>query len=410
MASFSIPLTGLNADATALNTIGNNLANLNTTAFKEQSTSFEDLFYQQIGTSGANNPLLSGVGTRVAGTATDFSQGALATSGNATDIAIQGNGFFVLEQNGVQELTRAGSFQLDATGNLITQDGQKVMGFGASNGVLSTNNSLTGITIPVGMTQAAQATGNFSLTANLDSSSTVGTSFNSSLSLYDSLGVSHNATVTFTKTGANTWGYAVALPAGDATGTPVNNTGTLTFDTNGNLLTPAANISNITFPGMADGASDMNFAWNLYNASTGGAMVGQSSASSAVSLSTQDGYASGSYESFAVDAQGVIAAKFNNGQTQDVGQLALALVANQQGLMRLGGNNYGVTNASGFANVGVAGVGGLGTIEGNSLEQSNVDISTEFSNLIVAQRAFEANSKTVTTFDTVTQDTINLIR
>jgi flagellar hook protein FlgE len=409
MASFSIPLTGLDADATALNTIGNNLANLNTTAFKEQNTSFEDLFYQQIGTSGANNPLLSGVGTRVSGTQTDFSQGSLTTSSNATDMAIQGNGFFVVEQNGAEQLTRDGSFQLSNTGGLETQDGLTVMGYAAVNGVLGTGSSLSALTIPVGATQAAAATSQFSLTANLNSASTVGTTFDSSVTLYDSLGVSHDATVTFTKTAANTWSYDVALPTGDATGTPKNNTGTLTFDANGNLLTPASNVTGISFAGMADGASDMSFNWQLYN-SGGTALIGQAASSSAVSLTSQNGYASGTYEGFSVDANGVITAQFNNGQTETVGQLALASVTNQQGLMRVGGNNYAVTTASGAANLGRAGVDGLGTLEDDSLEQSNVDISTEFSDLIVAQRAFEANSKTVTTFDSVTQDAINLIR
>ncbi len=409
MPSFSIPLTGLQADSTALSNIGNNLANLNTTAFKKQTTTFEDLFYQNIGTSGNNDALQSGVGTKVSGTSSDFSQGTLSTTSNATDMAIQGNGFFVVEANGVQNLTRDGNFSLGAGGDLQTADGQSVLGYPAVGGALNLNAPLTPINIPIGTQETAKPTSYIMQGANLDATAANGTSFSTSLTVYDSLGQSHAATVDYTKTGANTWNYAVALPAGDATGTPVNNTGTLTFDSTGKLVSPAANVTGISFPGMVDGASNLTFQWQLYDAS-GNPHISQSSGSSAVAMTNQDGFASGLYQGFSVDATGVISAQFDNGHKVAVGQIALASVTNLQGLTRLGGNNYGITSASGEASVGSAGLGGRGTVQDNSLEQSNVDISTEFANLIVAQRAFEANSKTVTTFDTVTQETINIIR
>ncbi len=408
MGSFSIALTGLEADTVSLNTIGNNLANLNTTAFKDQSTTFEDLFYQQMGTSGSNNPIQVGVGTKVSGTDTNFLQGSLSTTGNSTDMALQGNGFFVVQQGGVQSLTRAGNFQLDSSGNLTTVDGEQVMGYPAAGGVVNANAGLAPLTVPVGVNEAAQATQNFSLTANLDASAATGTQFTTPVQMFDSLGQSHSVTVSYTKTGANTWDYTVALPAADATGTPVNNTGTLVFDTNGNLVSPAANVAGITFPGLTDGASDMSFNWNLYT--NGSSTIAQSTAASSTTATTQDGYASGTYQSFTVDANGVISASFSNGHTQDVGQLAVASVTNPEGLVMEGNNNYTTTAASGAATVGVAGAGGRGTIEDSALEQSNVDISTEFANLIVAQRAFQANSKTITTFDSVTQDVIGMIR
>jgi flagellar hook protein FlgE len=408
MGSFSIALTGLEADTVSLNTIGNNLANLNTTAFKDQSTTFEDLFYQQMGTSGSNNPIQVGVGTKVSGTDTSFLQGSLSTTGNSTDMALQGNGFFVVQQDGVQSLTRAGNFQLDSSGNLTTVDGEQVMGYPAAGGVVNANAGLAPLTVPVGVNEAAQATQNFSLTANLDASAATGTQFTTPVQMFDSLGQSHSVTVSYTKTGANTWDYTVALPAADATGTPVNNTGTLVFDTNGNLVSPAANVAGITFPGLTDGASDMSVDWNLYT--NGSSTIAQSTAASSTTATTQDGYASGTYQSFTVDANGVISASFSNGHTQDVGQLAVASVTNPEGLVMDGNNNYTTTAASGAATVGVAGAGGRGTIEDSALEQSNVDISTEFANLIVAQRAFQANSKTITTFDSVTQDVIGMIR
>ena len=411
MGNFSIALSGLDADSVALNTIGNNLANLNTTAYKGQTTSFEDLFYQQIGQSGSGDAIQVGAGTQVSGTSTDFTEGTILPDSNANsaDMALAGNGFFVVDQGGVQSLTRAGNFQLDSNGGLITQDGQQVMGYPAVNGVVNQNSSLSPITIPVGVNEGAQATQNFSLTTNLNSGATVGTTFSSPVQVFDSLGQSHQATVSYTKTGTNTWGYSVALPAGDATGTPTNNTGTLTFDTSGNLISPTGSVNNITFPGLTDGASDLSFNWNL-NGSGGSPTISQLASASTNNGSTQDGFASGVYQSFAVDPSGVITAQFSNGRTSTIGQVAVATVANTAGLTASGSNDFATTAASGQASIGVAGAGGRGTVDDGALEQSNVNISTEFSNLIVAQRAFEANSKTVTTFDTVSQDVLAMIR
>lgn len=409
MGSFSIALTGLRAQSTALNTIGNNLANLNTTAFKDQTTTFSDLFYQQIGMSGSGDQLQRGLGVRVSGTQSDFGQGSIQTTGNATDMAVAGNGFFLVKDQGTEELTRAGNFQLNSNGQLITSEGLPVLGYPAISGVAGANGPLGSLTLPIGETQAARASSNFSLTTNLDSSATVGTSFSTGLTVYDSLGTSHVATVQFSKTSNNQWSYSMSLPAGDATGTPVNNTGTLTFDATGKLITPSSNVSGISFPGLKDGAQDISLNWQMYDAN-GNGMLSQTAATSANSATTQDGYASGSYQGFTIASDGSISAQFSNGETQAVGQIALATVANLQGLTRAGNNTYLATQASGQATIGAAGAGGRGTLQDDALEGSNVDISTEFSNLIVAQRAFEANSKTVTTFDTVTQETINLIR
>jgi|HubBroStandDraft_6_1064221.scaffolds.fasta_scaffold63945_3 flagellar hook protein FlgE len=411
MGNFSIALSGLQANSVALNTIGNNLANLNTTAFKGQTTAFEDLFYQQIGQSGSGDAIQLGAGTRVSGTSTNFTEGTILPDANANsaDMALAGNGFFVVQQSGVQSLTRAGNFQLSSNGNLITQDGQQVMGYAAVNGVVNQNSSLTPITIPVGLNEGAQATQNFSVTTNLNSNATVGTAFSTPVQIFDSLGQSHQATVSYTKTATNTWSYSVALPAGDATGVPANNTGTLTFDTSGNLVSPSGSVNNITFPGLTDGASDLSFNWNLNN-SSGKPTISQLAAASSNTANSQDGFTSGVYQSFVVDSSGVITAQFSNGRTSTIGQLAVATVANTAGLTASGGNNFMTTAASGLATVGVAGAGGRGTVDDGALEQSNVNISTEFSNLIVAQRAFEANSKTVTTFDTISGDVLSMVR
>jgi flagellar hook protein FlgE len=411
MGNFSIALSGLDADSTALNTIGNNLANLNTTAYKGQNTSFEDLFYQQIGQSGSGDPIQAGSGTKVGGTTTDFSEGTLLPDANAntSDMALDGTGFFLVEQNGQQSLTRAGNFTVANNGSLTTQDGQNVLGYPAVGGVVNTNTNPQAITLPVGATEGAQATQNISITANLNSGATVGTTFTSPVTVFDSLGQNHQVTVTYDKTGTNTWSYAVTLPSGDATGTPLNNTGTLTFDTNGNLTSPTGSVTGISFPGMADGASDLTFNWNL-NGSGSSPTVTQLASANSNGANTSDGFTAGNYTGFTVDPSGVIQAQFSNGNKETIGQVAVASVTNVQGLIAVGGNNFQTTAASGQAVAGVAGTGGRGTVDDSTLEQSNVNISTEFSNLIVAQRAFEANSKTVTTFDTISQDVIGMIR
>ncbi len=411
MGNFSIALSGLDADSTALNTIGNNLANLNTTAYKGQNTSFEDLFYQQIGQSGSGDPIQAGSGTKVGGTTTDFSEGTLLPDANAntSDMALDGSGFFLVEQNGQQSLTRAGNFTVANNGSLTTQDGQNVLGYPAVNGVVNTNTTPQALTLPVGSTEGAQATENFSLTANLNSGATVGTTFTSPITVYDSLGQSHQVTVSYDKTGTNTWSYAVNLPPGDSTGTPLNNTGTLTFDTSGNLISPTGSVTGISFPGMSDGASDLTFNWNL-NGNGSTPTITQLASANSNGVNNQDGLTSGNYTGFTVDPSGVIQAHFSNGNNETIGQVAVANVTNVQGLVAVGGNNFQTTAASGQAVAGVAGTGGRGTVDDSTLEQSNVNISTEFSNLIVAQRAFEANSKTVTTFDTISQDVIGMIR
>ena len=285
------------------------------------------------------------------------------------------------------------------------------MGYAAVNGTVSTNTPLTTLQIPVNATQAASATANFSITANLDAAAAVGGAFSQTITMYDSLGTSHAATIDFTKTADNTWSYSISLPAADLTSgtTTANTTGTLTFDSSGNLVTPANDVSGIQFTGLADDANTMTMNWDLYPVGSATSNITQTVATSTSTAQTQDGYASGTYSGFSVSANGVITTSFSNGQTENVGQIAIAKVTNEEGLTIEGSNNYSTTAASGAASVGAAGAGGRGTIEDNELEASNVDISTEFADLIVAQRAFEANSKTVTTFDTVTQETINMI-
>jgi flagellar hook protein FlgE len=187
-----------------------------------------------------------------------------------------------------------------------------------------------------------------------------------------------------------------------------NTAGNLTFNSQGDLIVPAANVTGISFGGLADGASNLNLDWNILG-SAGAPTITQTSAASGVTATNQNGYASGQYQSFSIAADGTVEANYSNGQQLAVGQVALANVANPNGLELLGGGDFAATQASGAPATGVSGSAGLGSFQDAALEESNVNISAEFSDLIIAQRAFEANSKAVTTFDTIAQETINMV-
>jgi len=414
MPSFSIPLSGLDASSTGLSTIANNLANLNTVGFKEQTVEFQDLFYQQIGTSGDGNPVQVGVGTSVAGINSDLTQGSVQTTGVPTDVAIQGDGFLIATNNGETLYTRAGDLTIAANGQLQTQDGAAVMGYPAVNGVINANATLSPLFIATGTTNPPKATANAQLTLNLDSGTAVGGTFSTSLVAYDSLGASHVLTFTFTKTAANTWSYNVTIPAADVTGAaaPVSvANGNLTFNGNGQLVPPPAAGTPIAvnMTNLADGANNLTFNWNIYDANNAGLLT-QVAGPSATSATQQDGYSSGSLVNFTIGSDGTIQGVFSNGQTNPLGQIALATFANEQGLIRNGSNEFLSSLASGAPNVGAPGTGGRGTLSGGALEQSNVDIATEFAQLIVTERSYQANAKSITTFDEVTQTAINLVQ
>ncbi|MEO6828224.1 MAG: flagellar hook-basal body complex protein, partial [Acidobacteriaceae bacterium] len=390
------------------------------TGYKSQTTAFEDLFYQQVGSSGSGNPVQGGQGVKVSANSTDFTSGSLVPTGTSSNVALSGGGFFVVDNGGAQEYTRAGNFNTDQNGNLVTTDGMSVLGYPATNGVVNTNAPLAALQIPpVGQTDSPRQSSQLSFGANLDSDAPIGTTVPAQITLYDSLGQGHLATVALTKTAtANTWDYAISLPATEYTGAAANTTGTLAFNGSGQLITPApaappaapnSGLPATSFGGLTDGAGAMNFTWNLFDQS-GNPTLTQVASASNVSGTNQDGYASGTSIGFSVNPSGVISVQYSNGQTQSIGQLAVATVNNQQGLKRVGGNNYAATLATGEPAIGVGGTGGRGSIEGGELEGSNVNIASQFSNLIVAQNAYEANAKSVSTFDTVLQATINMIR
>jgi flagellar hook protein FlgE len=512
MPSFSIPLSGLDTSSTDLSVIANNLANLNTVGFKGQSASFQDLFYQQIGTSGDGSAIQVGVGASVAGIASQLTQGSIQSTGASTDVAIQGDGYFVVNKGGEQLFTRAGNFSIGSDGSLLTQDGAAVQGYQGAGGVIPANATLGTLSIPTGLINPPKATTQVQLAVNLDATggspavaasqqtgvgipaastlaattqlaftdgtntftytavagdtlatlaaqinanpnftaslsgnnlviaatngsavnfttntltdstgalteafsptgtNTAAGTFSTSIVVNDALGASHVLTYNFTKTAANTWTYQITIPAADlaAGGNPVISSGTLTFNGAGQLVTPASNVTGLTVSGLADGSNPLNFAWNLYNAN-GAGLLTQVAGPSATSSTHQDGYASGALNTFTIGGDGIIQGIFSNGQTSALGQIALASFANEQGLVRNGSNEFVQSLASGAASLGQPGTGGRGSLSGGSLEQSNVDIATQFAQLILAERDYQANAKALTTFDQVTQTAIGLI-
>jgi flagellar hook protein FlgE len=410
MSAFAIPLSGLAASSNSLNVIANNLANLNTDGYKNESLTFSDVFNEMQGVSGNGDPIQVGSGVQSAGETSNFSNGTVSSTGVNSNMALQGNGFFVVQQNGQTTYTRAGDFTVNSQGQLSTPQGQLVMGYPAVNGVVSTSSSLTPISVNQASNIPAVPTSTFSMNANLNAASPVGSVYSAPISVYDSLGATHVLTVQYTNQGSNTWAYSISVPSADTggTGTPTPvATGTLTFDASGELTTPSAPVSGITISGLTDGANPMNLTWNLYN--NGTPTITQQSATSATASTQQNGYGVGSLTGYTVLPDGTVEGQFTNSQTLALGQVAIANFANAQGLTQTGGNDYQATFASGTAVVGLAGAGGNGTITGDAVEQSNVNLSSEFANMIVAQQSYEANAKVLTTMDQVSQATIQLI-
>jgi len=413
MSAFSIPLSGLAASSDSLNVIANNLANLNTDGYKNENLTFADVFNQMQGVSGNGDPIQIGSGVETAGATSDFTNGTVTDTGIASNMALQGDGFFVVKSDTNNQITytRAGDFTVNSQGQLCTATGQMVMGYPAVNGVVSTSSALAPINVNQAANIPAVATTTFSMDTNLDAGAAAGDAFSTPITIYDTLGTSHTLTATFTNTGANTWSYNLTIPSKDVNGTGTSTsvaTGTLSFDADGNLTSPTGPISGISITGLADGASPMTLSWNLSGAN-GASTITQQDATSATSSTAQNGYGVGTLTGYSVLSDGTVQGQFSNSQTMALGQVAVANFANVQGLTQMGNNDYEATFASGTPNIGTAGAGANGTITGGAVEESNVNLSTEFANMIVAQQGYEANAKVLTTMDQVSQATIQLI-
>jgi flagellar hook protein FlgE len=388
---------------------------MDTDGFKASTVSFHDLVTQSLGAGLSETQVGFGVGAPV--TLTEFTQGATETTNNPLDAAITGDGFFVVtDANGDVEYTRGGNFQVDQAGNLETATGQILQGWMAgADGTVTSNGPIGDITVPTGTIKSPQQTSQFSFDLNLDTDATAGTTFSTAIQVYDSLGSAHTLTATFTATGTpGQWNYSVSVPNADLTApfTPV--TGTLQFDSNGQLTSPAATDPSpqISITGFADGAADMTGAtaltWNLYNGSAGD--ITQFASSSETSALSQNGSAAAQLDSVGIANGGGIVATYSDGTQQIVGQLAMATVRNPDSLVAVGDNNYRLSALSALPAVGVPGTGGRGQVLGGAVEQSTVDMATEFTNLIQYQSAYQASAKVITTVDQISQDTINMVQ
>jgi flagellar hook protein FlgE len=417
VGSFSAGLSGLNANAAALGVIGNNLANINTVGFKASSIAFSDLVYQQVGGSGSN-PSQVGLGVGVGQVSSVFSQGNIESTRVATNVAIQGDGFFLLNGPDGVSYTRSGNFSQDQNGTLITPDGQEVQGYTTidpTTGDIITTGAPTTITLPVGVLRPPVATSQFTAVSNLDAQAATGATFTTSVQIFDALGAPHVLTMTYTKTGAGAWDYSLtgngAEITGGTPGTPsVIASGALTFDGAGALATvdgaAPANVA-IATPAWTNGAPAGTTQWRLLDANNS-AQITSFAAPSATSSISQNGSAAGALTNVMISADGTIVATIGSGQTLKIAQLALVNFNNPEGLNKLGGNRYGDGPAAGLPSVGVAATGGRGSLIGSALEQSNVDMAREFTQMILAQRGYQANGKMITVSDQLLLDTLNL--
>lgn len=417
-------VASIRAQQTRMNVIGNNLANVNTTAFKGSRVTFQDMIsqtmrgaYSPSSALGGQNPLQFGLGVLVAGTDNTMSQGSLNATNRQGDLAIQGNGFFAVSDGNSISYTRDGSFDIDASGDLVMRaTGQRVLGWQA-NGIGAIDSTqpvdaASAINIPVGSLSAVQQTTAATMVGNLNSNASATDEWSTTVRVYDALGGSHDVTLRF-------YGHSTPAEAGGPTGSVSSwnweategttviggsSTGTndpLFFDAGGRLLN-ADTLGTVTVP--SAGAS------SSFDVSLNFAQLTQLATETQVQVSSQNGYPAGSLQSFAISNEGVITGVFTNGLTRNLGQIALANFANPGGLERSGNNLWRSTDNSGIAAVGIAKTGGRGIISAGFLEQSNVDIGQEFTDLIITQRGFQANTKVVTTVDEMLQDLINIKR
>lgn len=418
LTALQTALSALNAQTTAIDVVGNNLANLNTTGFKASSTEFYDLVSQTMG-AGGNTQIGLGVGTPL--TKRNFINGQIQGTSGPLDLAIQGSGFLIVKDPGGATLyTRAGDLKTDANGNLMDATGAYVQGWTATNGVLNTVSPIGNLTVPLGSLKPPVATQNMSLTANLDSRSAAvaapqnasNTSFSTGVEVYDSLGNSHIVTLNFWNNGGNSWNWQATIPGADvgsATDQQIGN-GALNFDSNGQLITPAATdpAPQLTISSLADGAGNMTMNFNLFDGTT--PLITQFGQTSAPAAQFQDGAPSAQLNKVGIGNGGTVVATYSDGQTVTMGQIAMANFVNPDSLIAVGNNAYQTSGATSLPSIGLPNSGGRGQILGSSLESSTVDIATEFTNLMVGQRSYQANAKVVTAADQINQVTIDLIR
>lgn len=404
-------ISGLRNHQVYLDVLGNNIANVNTTGFRSSRVTFQDILSQTVrgaspaqGGRGAINPAQVGLGTVLAGIDTMQTQGNLQATGRLTDLAIQGDGFFILNDGAGNYYTRDGSFDLSTDGRLVSPStGYLVQGWQAdATGAINTSAPTTAITIPIGAGMTGQVTTEAVVRGNLDASVTDTTiPFRTTVSVYDSLGVRHEVTLTFYKTAtANRWTWT---PSTTETGVTVAPAAASNIDfTAAGEYDPANPAATLTITLTNGATSPMTVDLDMSE-------LTQFSATTELNT-TQDGVGPGSLVTFTIGASGEVVAVYSNGQTEQIAQLALASFANPAGLSKIGNNMFSVSASSGDPQLGAPQSGGRGMVNAGFLEMSNVDLAQQFTNMIIAQRGFQANSRVITTSDEMLQELVNLKR
>jgi flagellar hook protein FlgE len=400
-------VSGLRNHQVWLDVIANNIANANTTGFKSSTVVFNDVLSQTLtsgsgpGTStGGTNPIQLGLGSKLGSVTPSFLQGALQLTNRTTDLAIQGEGFFKLASGSESVYSRAGAFSLDAGGNLVdSASGFKVQG---ANG---------DITINMGQESAATTTSSAVFKGNLDASQADGVTYPATLDVRDSLGNAHTLNITFTKNFAaatGRWDWAVT-EADTAITSLTTATGSVTFGATGAISAGTSQAVGLVYVASAGVTSPQSITLDFGTATNTTPMTGFASPST-VALASQNGKAAGVLQSFTIGVDGVISGLYSNGTTSAIDTIQLATFSNPSGLLRVGSSGYRESSASGTATTGAPNAGGRGTVLGGSLEQSNVDLAAEFSALIIAQRGFQANARTISTSDSLLEELVNLRR
>ncbi len=392
-----------------MDVIGNNIANVNTPGYKSSRVTFQEVFSQTLrgasspsGASqaerGGTNPMQVGLGVNVASIDTIQTPGNLQPTSRLTDVAIEGNGFFVVLDGESRSYTRVGNFSTDGDGILVDYEGRKVLGWASgSDGTLPPNRTgqnLEALSIQVGSNMPARATSNMDWIKNLDAEAEVGFMKTTAITVYDSLGRTHSIQVDFEKTNTNEWTWIAHLPGG-GTADP----GIITFGHDGTFNDVDKNQFEFTPNGADHVAVTMNFG-----------RLTQVAGPTTIESGAVDGWPTGTLESFSFDSNGVISGFYSNGKNRVLGQIALASFANPSGLIKVGKNLFVESNNSGVADVGAAGTSGRGTVAPTALEMSNVDLAEEFTQMIITQRGFQANSRVITVSDELLQELVNLKR
>ena len=415
--AFQQGLSGLNATAKNLSVIGNNIANANTYGAKASRAEFADVYANAINGAGGST---IGIGVNLTGVSQRFSQGNITTTESGLDLAINGNGFFQLDSGGATVYSRNGQFQLDKLGNLINSSGQKLLGYAANDDGLIIPSTVQALQLPTAGV-APKASANVALEFNLDSrvagpaaaltfDPADPTSYNNatSVTVYDDKGQEVAATFYFRKSDAvaDTWDIYMT-----ANGEPMPAAGgpvvtAMAFAPDGGSLTSPVGATAITIDAgvpLSDGGGSLQIDFDL-------ALDGATQYGSSFSVTdlSQDGYAPGQLTGVAIGKSGIIKAQYSNGQSKDAGQLVLATFRNPQGLQPLGGNAWASSFTSGDPIVGAPGQGNIGALQSGALEESNVDLTAELVNMIVAQRSYQANAQSIKTEDSIMQTLVNL--